>query len=52
MKWNEQLNISKIIDGILEEFLKYCKSTLSPDITVVFNCIIYQKDCPELWQKG
>ena len=45
-------NKSPGIDGIPAEFLKYCKSTLSPDITIVLNYIIYQKDFPELWTEG
>ena len=45
-------NKSPGIDGIPAQFLKYCKSTLSPDIIIVLNYIIYQKDFPELWTEG
>ena len=45
-------NKSPGMDGIPAEFLKCCKSTLSPDITIVLNHIIYQKDFPDKWTEG
>ena len=45
-------NKSPGIDGIPAEFLKCCKSTLSPDITIVLNHIIYLKDFPDMWTEG
>ena len=40
------------IDGIPAEFIKCCKCTLSPDITLILNYIIGLRDFPTLWTEG
>ena len=40
------------IDGISAEFIKSCKSILSPDITNVLNYIIGARNFPTAWTEG
>ena len=45
-------NKSPGIDGIPAELIKWCKSILAVDITLVLNNVIGQRDFPELWTEG
>ena len=50
----DKLKVSKAPgkDGVISEFLKFCKPTFSTDLTLLFNYIIEQRQFPEHWAEG
>ena len=49
---NLKLNKAPGYDGVISEFLKFCKPTFCSDLTLLFNYMIVQRHFPDHWAEG